>query len=83
MSLITHFLGVGYGTILLCIEPQKIYSPGGCHKIVFLSTFLHNGPQPISECFVLKFDLYQVVVQRLTVRINGHFVRVFMFTGFF
>jgi hypothetical protein len=32
--------------MVLCIEPQKIYSPGGCHKIALLSTFLHNRPQP-------------------------------------
>ena len=32
--------------MVLCIEPQKIYSPGGCHEITFLSTFSHNGPRP-------------------------------------
>ena len=26
---------------------HKIYSPGGRHEIAFLSTFSHNGPQPI------------------------------------
>jgi hypothetical protein len=25
--------------MVLCIEPQKIYSPRGCHGIAFLSTF--------------------------------------------
>jgi hypothetical protein len=34
--------------MVLCIEPQKIYSPGGCHEIAFPSTFWHNGPRPIS-----------------------------------
>ena len=32
--------------MVLCIEPQKIYSPGSCHEIAFLSTFSHNGPRP-------------------------------------
>ena len=32
--------------MVLCTEPQKIYSPGGCHEIAFQSTFSHNGPLP-------------------------------------
>jgi hypothetical protein len=33
-----------YCNMVLCVEPQKIYSPRGCHKIAFLSIFSHNWP---------------------------------------
>ena len=39
--------------MVLCIEPQKIYSPGGCHEIAFPSTFSHNGPRP--NCNGVRF----------------------------
>jgi hypothetical protein len=54
-SLITYFLGihgqvfclgtffVNWASMVLCNEPQKIYSPGGCHEIAFLGIFSHNG----------------------------------------
>jgi hypothetical protein len=32
--------------MVLWIEEQKIYSPGGCQEIAFLSTFSHNSPRP-------------------------------------
>ena len=43
--------------MVLCIEQQKIYSPGGCHEIAFPSTFSHNGPRPTCEKSASSFIL--------------------------
>ena len=43
--------------MVLCIEPEKIYSPGGCHEIAFPSTFSHDGPPPNRENAVRKLKI--------------------------
>ena len=46
--------------MVLCIEPQKIYSPGGCHEIAFPSTFSHNGPRPTTLAQICLGNIYML-----------------------
>ena len=43
--------------MVLCIEPQKIYSTGGggFHEIAFLGTFSHESSRPIQHATMLSF----------------------------
>jgi hypothetical protein len=55
--------------MVLCIEPEKIYSPLGCHEIAFPSTFSHNGPRPIRA--VLKTQMCSHQGRRKLLKVGG------------